>query len=718
MSSRIPQLGVPMPPSTLIHGMKHTVPILLAVGLVSPVWAADSATNQDATGSDGTAAEPVAATLQEAHAQLGEPLVATHIVVTGAPTAAPLTVELDPRQPRQPIPAQDGADFLKTVAGFSVIRKAGTDGDPLFRGMAGSRLNVLADDSPLLGACGNRMDPPTAYIFPQSYDSVRILKGPQTVVWGGGASAATVLFERKDYSTDQAGQQLNARLTSGRWGRRDLAADAQLGTANGYVRLQGSDTRGDDYRDGDGLAVHAGHERWQVQMSAGWLPADNWLVEVSTAQSDGSVAYADRGMDGSRFDRQTYGLRIQVRPDHHLVERLEARFSYNYTDHVMDNYSLRTLSMPSARVSNPDRRTRQGRLLGELQFGEPWSLSLGMDLRDDVHRTRGSLNQEITDYRDVPFKRDGSFLTIGAFGEVHYHATSQQTWIAGARLDRIRVEDHREQISGGTNDTAGAVTRDTLSSAFLRIEQGLMQSVLFAGVGMAERQPDYWERIGGGKRSLDGNSAFFTRPERTTQLDTGLVYTADRLRASVSLFANRIDDFILIDSRPDGLPVGPIAVRNVDAVSVGGELEFGAELTQNWSSDLTLAYTYGRNRTDGSALAQIPPLEGRLSVNYQYGNLSTGALLRAVQGQRRVDPGRGNIAGQDLGTSAGFATLALNAGYRLTDALGLSLGVDNLLDRAYVEHLSRAGGMVAGYTQTAQVPEPGRVLWMTLDLRI
>jgi hypothetical protein len=48
----------------------------------------------------------------------------------------------DPSKPRQPLPAHDGADYLKTIPGFSVIRKGGTDGDAVFRGMAGSRVVI------------------------------------------------------------------------------------------------------------------------------------------------------------------------------------------------------------------------------------------------------------------------------------------------------------------------------------------------------------------------------------------------------------------------------------------------------------------------------------------------------------------------------------------------------------------------------------------------
>lgn len=129
-------------------------------------------------------------------AQAAEPPMLEDVVVTAPRSDEPLTVRTNPRAPRQPVPAHDGADYLKTIPGFSVVRKGGTDGDPVLRGMSGSRLNVLLNGEVILGGCGGRMDPPTAYVFPAAYDRITVLKGPQSVLYGPGASAGTVLFER------------------------------------------------------------------------------------------------------------------------------------------------------------------------------------------------------------------------------------------------------------------------------------------------------------------------------------------------------------------------------------------------------------------------------------------------------------------------------------------------------------------------------------------
>lgn len=82
------------------------------------------------------------------------------------------------------MPASDGADYLKTIPGFAMVRNGGTNGDPVLRGMFGSRLNILTDGGMMLGACPGRMDAPTSYISPQTYDKLTVIKGPQTVLWG------------------------------------------------------------------------------------------------------------------------------------------------------------------------------------------------------------------------------------------------------------------------------------------------------------------------------------------------------------------------------------------------------------------------------------------------------------------------------------------------------------------------------------------------------
>ncbi len=210
----------------------------------------------------------------QAHAEQ----VLSPVVVTAPASTAPLTVDTDPKAPRQPIPAHDGADFLKSIPGFSVIRKGGTDGDPVLRGFSGSRLGIVMDGQEVYGGCGGRMDPPTAYIYPESYDRVTVLKGPQSVLYGAGQSAGVVLFERDTKRFDKFTWQANGSLTVGSNRRNDQVGDVTVGNALFYVRAGATRADANNYKDGDGRAIHSRYTRWSSYATLGLTPDDNTRV--------------------------------------------------------------------------------------------------------------------------------------------------------------------------------------------------------------------------------------------------------------------------------------------------------------------------------------------------------------------------------------------------------------------------------------------------------
>ena len=87
------------------------------------------------------------------------------------------------------------------------------------------------------------------------------------------------------------------------------------------------------------------------------------------------------------------------------------------------------------------------------------------------------------------------------------------------------------------------------------------------------------------------------------------------------------------------------------------------------------------------------------------------------QGRRRWQWKRGTVVGRDLGPSAGFATVALNGGYRFNDQIRLTAGVDNIFGRLYSEHMNLAGSADFGYpADPVRIHEPGRNVWLKLNM--
>jgi len=653
------------------------------------------------------------------------------VVTSTASTDRPLETQLDPKAPAQPVPAHDGADVLKAVPGFSVIRKGGTDGDPVLRGLAGSRLGVQIDGQCIFGGCGNRMDPPTAYVFPAAYDRITIVKGPQSVLHGPGNSAGVVLFERDIHRLAHNDLGLFASLTGGSFGRFDAVADARAGTPAFQARATGTTTRADDYSDGDGRDVHSHYERWSANASVAWTPDDRTFVELSAAHSDGEAAYADRAMDGAKFARDNYAIRLRRERLTPLLAAVEARAFHNYVDHVMDNYSLRTFTastmMPNPSVSNPDRLTRGALVQAELTPFTVAKLTVGADTQTNTHTVRSTMNETTMPYEAKVRVRDAHFLQRGLFAEGSVDVAPGRRLIAGARLDHWEVTDPRSTVaismmSSVANPTAGQKRTSDLASAFARYEHELGTAAApvtaFAGVGRAQRFPDYWELIK--NESTTSVSALGLKPETTTQVDAGFLGRRGAFDWTVSVFAARIDDFILVQSgwaKPSGMMGTRSAVvsRNVDATTRGGEAGLGWRFAEHWKADASVACVRGENDTDSRPLAQLPPLESRLALTYAQPVWSAGALLRVVARQDRVAVNQGNIVGQDLGETPGFAVFSLNGSWKPTAHLRLSAGVDNVLDRTYAEHLSKAGAAVSGFVQTTRVNEPGRTLWVKLD---
>jgi iron complex outermembrane receptor protein len=645
------------------------------------------------------------------------------VVVLGVAPIAASTFVTDPKLPRQPVPASDGADYLKTIPGFSTLRSGGTNGDPVLRGMFGSRIALLTNDGALSGACPSRMDNAMSYIAPETYDRLTVIKGPQTVLWGGGASAGTVRFEREIPYFDRPGVQAQGSLLAGSNNRNDQVADVSAGTPTGYARVSANRSEADDYQDGNGDEVPSAWRKWNVDAALGWTPDADTVLELNAGTGDARARYAGRGMDGAQFRRDGVGLRFEKKNIDGVLDAVAANVYRNEVDHVMDNYTLREpdpdSSMPMPMASNVGDTTQGGRVALTWQQ-DRWEVTAGVDGRQSGHRKRSAMGRGV--YRNQPWTEDAQFRTLGVFAESHWHLSEVHHLMSGLRIDRAQVEDRRATTGNGMmampNPTAGRKRSETLPGGFIRYEHDMGGALgWYAGLGHAERMPDYWELFSP-NRGPDGapNAFAGVKPEATTQLDAGMEYRHGDIEAWASVYAGRIDDYILFDYMSGGMMGSTTRARNVDADIAGGEAGVEWKVADGVKLAGVLAYAWGR--TDEGPLPQMPPLEARLSASGEHGAWSWGTLLRIAAAQNRVNTDQGNVVGRDLGPSAGFTVFSLNAGYRFSERVQLTAGIDNLFDRAYAEHLNLAGNSSFGYpAEPERINEPGCTAWVKLNFK-
>ena len=636
-----------------------------------------------------------------------------------------LILYADPKQPIQPVPATDGADYLQSIPGFSSIKSGGTNGDVTFRGMFGSRIKILSDGTENLGACPARMDAPTSYIQPESYDRISVVKGPQTVQYANTGSAATVIFERKKPQLSNDKNYLGqASVLIGSFGRLDHNIETAVGDDKKYIRLNANRSESNSYEDGDGNTVPSAWKRWNTDLALGWTPDEDTWVELTGGKADGEAEYAGRSMDGSQFARESLGLRFEKKNLTDVIKKVEGQINYSYNDHVMDNFSLRTPPMTHdmtthQMVSNPSemqvtRRTLNSRLAMTSEW-DKLSVITGIDSQQNHHA--GSMKSMMM---NMPLATNMKFHSYGAFGELTYQFNDAYKLVTGARIDQVKIDALK------LNDER----KETLPSAFIRLENQYpeLNAKSYIGLGYVERVPDYWELFS----TAHGNTGM-SKPtfndldtEKTLQLDMGYQQEHGALNTWVSAYAGLVNDFILLSyhnhpttgmgghSHGSSFSAG---AKNVDAVIAGAEAGIGYQFTDAIQADISTMYAWGEISDNNDPLPQIAPLEGRFNLRYVQDKYSLGLLWRAVAKQDRINLNKGNIVGYDIGESKGFSTLALNATYKVMNDVDFAVGIDNVLDKTYTEHLNKLGVGVDGQVGTEQFNNTGRNYWARISMK-
>jgi iron complex outermembrane receptor protein len=671
-------------------------------------------------------------------------LATSALADAGSATRLPNVVVLGdaPAAPSQPVlegeavsdgAAADLAEVLRSISGVSASRMGGHGLEPSIRGQSQGQINVRLDGMELHGACPNRMDPPTAFAQPSSIDRVTVQKGVQSLRNGPGGSGGAILIERR-LPWDVAGLEgriaLNASDNAGMW---QTAADVGGHSARVAWRLLASSENRENYEDGDGAEVRSAFERDALSLLLGFAWSDMQRSELSLDYSDSrDVLFAGAGMDAPKDRLDAWKLA-------HYADigaaSLRASAWSAKVDHVMDNFSLRPQTGMLMRV--PATADTAGfELAAEFALAD-WNLEVGLQqatLERLAIRSAG-MNAGGLTMRNALLWPQAELERRGVFVEAQGPLSTATQLTAGLRVDRFDADALRagERVNMSIAAPAdfyrsyyGASAtgfEDDGLGALLRLDHALNASMqLFAGLSRSVRAADSTERYvastsGAGPARWIGNPQLANEVHQ--QFDAGLIWRNETARYSVVAYVDRVDDYILRD-RARGqsdllLADGATVYRNIDAELRGAEFEAEWTLDSGLRVDAQLDYVRGENRSDARALAQIAPLSFALGVHQSTSLGEFSARLRGTDRQDRVDASTTTGSGLDARQTPGWAVLDL--GWVLQrGAQRLRIGIDNVFDRSYAEHLNRANQDPFNPTPV-QVNEPGRSLRLGWEYR-
>lgn len=595
--------------------------------------------------------------------------------------------------------APDLADWLTSVPGANVNSNGPVTGIAQYRGLYGDRVAATLDGHPIIGAGPNAMDTPLSYSTPLIVDSMTVHRGIAPVSAGintlGGAvevkmrKAQTMNNQVTEISGDvQVGYRSNNSA-------KTLSAVTNVAKGDIGVLLYGNSQTGDSMESGKGIAIS---------------PTDFDKVQLG-----GDVRYSKNeqeiGLSYHYTDTQDSGtpalpMDIEYIKSHRLtldgvfeLANWQGQWSLGYidADHGMTNYLMRMNTDPAMfRRNNATAQTSDFAFeLGKtFSFGE---LIFGVDgyfaVHDSVITNENNAMFEVVNLNHVEDNRYGVFT--------QWQNQFEQTRVQlGVRLKRAQANASEisssmammnpmmKMLQDNFNNAERDVSDNNVDIALSTVSRLSESLSFYAGVGIKSRAPSYQERYlwmpmestGG---LADGNTYIGTinlKSETAQQVDLGLTYQTKNTMVSPHIFYQSIDDYI------QGSPVmlgmnQQLKFTNVDARLYGVDVNGYYHLSEQVALSTIISYVQGERRDIDDNLYRIAPLNGQVNISYTGDNWRVKTSLVMAAKQDKI-----SSTNKEQKTP-GYGVVNLDAQYFASNNLTLRLGIDNLLDKNYQNHL-------------------------------
>ncbi len=626
----------------------------------------------------------------------------------------------------------DLADVLaREVAAVSLVRKGPLGGDFLLRGLGRDNLRISLDGITVHGACPNRMDPPAFHVSSQQVAAVAVRRGPFDVEDGGTVGgtirvgtlpccdtpeALAAFVGSFGYRSASGSMRTHAGETtlsaSAAWQQGGVYAD---GTGRRFTELLGLNYRA-GARERTAFEVMQAEGKLSTFLGAGILDLRGGYHRAT------DVLYPGLRMDALLDESWRTGATWTWQPAGNSAVRklvVEASASGVYHD-MRDTWRTSAAAATWAArgwMMRTQARTTAAKLraTAETAVGD-WTVRYGASVErrgwDADNRVGARANDMLP---DVVADTAGAYV-LGALDRGAWGLEM------AARLDVAKSRAQGDlafvRAAHGLGDERGR--NDTLPAAYVLGHRMLGAAKIYAGLGHAGRAPDPQERYQNLDHPSSGDWVGNPRlgPTRATEVQVGAAVPVGAWTVRASAFHSWLHDYIYLARLlpAPGSTANPANTKTyvgLDARLLGGDLTATWQPTPHWSLDLGVAAQRGvkRDLAPGNAsrvLGEVPAVQARLAVQWSPAPWAVRVQWQGAPRQGRVDPGIGERP------VAGWGTVAVTLAWKPRESVELSVGAENLFDRAYTLHNAYTRDPFAA---GVAVPEPGRFLFARVSWR-
>ncbi len=585
------------------------------------------------------------------------------LIVTGSRVATPaheinVPVEVIDRQEIQRRQADYLQDLLLGRPGIAMTRSGGPGAlsELRMRGAESNHTLVLLDgvdvNDPALGSAVD-----LSHLNLAAIDSVEILRGPQSALWGSGALAGVLQVRSL---RPEPGTRGGLRMDAGSFGTRNTHGRLETASEQSHLSLSANLYTTDGIQTAGSGAEPNSYDNQTFHLDAG-TSGSGWelgfMVRETTAENEydptpapdflpvsGDRAFHTR----QRFSRLYGSLDVTPTWDHSLA----LHYFDSDNENFADGQSTNTNGASKIRLSwqqnwRPDTTLPQRVTVALERTTERFRQRAPADMFGNPSQNQSiSANSVVLEYDVSPIDNLGLTLSL--------------------RTDR--------------NSDFDNATTGRLGVSYALPDLG---SRLFASYGTGVKNPTFTERFGFTPDTFIGNPDL--KPQESTGLQIGLQQRfGDELEAQITLFRDRLEDEI------DGFFFDPDLGGSTAINRDGQSKRQGAELFLAWQAidPLRLSLSYGYLRAtepgNGGQVTELrrPRHSGQLLADW------------AAPGS----PWQLQIGGAYIGESYDnwFATFPatrvtlddvwlvhLSSGYQFNPQLRVFGRIDNALDEDY-----------------------------------
>jgi iron complex outermembrane recepter protein len=623
--------------------------------------------------------------------------------------------------------ALDSASLLRDAPGAAVVRNGPQTGIVQLRGLSGDRVKVSVDGMTITPACPNHMDPPLHYAAPSAVNTITIMAGITPVSLGGDSLGGTVLVEPSPlrFATNEHllwSGELGSFYRSSNDG---YGVNGAVGVANQKISAayDGSWQTADDLRFPGGRVRDTGYDTQQHNVETGFQTRQGvWSIDA------GLVRTRDAGTPALPMDMiKDDGYRIGLKhAGDYSFGSVQGRFYYHTIDHRMDNYSLRPLAAGAMPMFSPATSDDTG-------------LNLGVSLPRDRHTFRlGTgfhLNQfdayqqnAISGAQQDTFN-DASRARVGTYAEWQADWSTKWSTLLGVRNDTVMSDagdiHHTFPASAADQAAFNARSHDLLyanfdATATVRLTANSW-STYEIGLACKNRAPSLlelylWTPLSASAGQADGRT-YLGNLDLDSETSYQIAGTADwhgeRWQLKAAPFYNFVYNYIqgMPASRLDSSGNPVLEFQNLDRADLyGAEGSARYYLITNFAISGTVSYVRGINRDNDDNLYRIAPLRGTIALDHRLGGWKNNLEVVLVDSQDEVAAYNGETP------TPGYALLNLRTGYTWRKHLNLQVGLENVFDERYSDHLGGINRVLNSDVAVGEhIPGAGRFVYVAVN---